>query len=211
MAMPDRGAICDHPRGAPTHGQAAVDGLGAEGLAAAAFRTSRSAESLRSQLLADPTLWIDSCGMTFYADPGPPPASPTNSPTTAPPAAAAAAIPYTQTFLLHSKPGSNRVIYLDFNGESIPANSAWASTKNGGVGWVAPPFDTDLDPTTFSTGEQDQIQNVWQRVSEDYAPLDVDVQGRDRQCLPCRQPESGARLAARDRQRGQLDQSVGYR
>ncbi len=163
-------AACRHSGERATHGQAAVDKLGA-GIAEAAAHTHRSAETLRSQLLSDPTLWVDSCAMTFYVDP----ALPAGAATPLPPAAAP--FPYSQTFLLHSKPGSQRTIYLDFDGEQIASNGAW-SVQYGtppGTGWFAPPFDTNGNPNSFGTGEQDAIQEVWQRVSEDYAPFDVDV------------------------------------
>ena len=81
--------------------------------------------------------------------------------------------PYSQTFLLNSRPGSSRTIYLDFNGYNVAAaTSAWG-TYNG------PAYDTDGFPLTFSNTEQDVIQSVWQRVSEDYAPFDVNVTTQD--------------------------------
>jgi len=36
-------------------------------------------------------------------------------------------------------------------------------------------FSLDSDLTTFSAAEQTVIQQVWRRVSEDYAPFNVDV------------------------------------
>jgi len=168
-AVPD--AACLHSGQSPTHGQDAIDTLGSA-LPLAAARTNHDADGYRAQLLNDPTLWVDACGMSFYVDPAAP-AQTASAPATAAP------YPYANTFLLHSKPGSQRTIYLDFNGEQIPANSAWANSDNGGVGWVAPPFDTNGVPGTFSNAEQDAIQEIWQRVSEDYAPFNVDVTTQD--------------------------------
>ncbi len=129
-------------------------------------------------------------------DPGPAPASDLIAPEAAPAGDAASATgpnsggsapkagapspdvaegpyPYSQTFLLNSRPGSSRTIYLDFNGYNVTAaTSAWG-TYNG------PAYDTDGFPLTFSNTEQDVIQSVWQRVAEDYAPFDVNVTTQD--------------------------------
>jgi hypothetical protein len=82
--------------------------------------------------------------------------------------------PLSQTFLLHSKPGSTRTIYLDFDGHTI-SGTAWNDTLNNGNDIVAPPWDIDGNPSTFGTAEQTTIQRVWLRVAEDYSPFDVDV------------------------------------
>ena len=94
------------------------------------------------------------------------------------PAAEAAPFPYADTFRLHSRPGSLRTVYLDFDGETI-AGTAW----NGSFGapldpFFAEPFSIDGSPA-FSTAEQDVVQSVWQRVAEDYAPFDIDVTTQD--------------------------------
>lgn len=75
--------------------------------------------------------------------------------------------------ILHSRPGSSKVIFLDFDGEMI-TGTAW----NNSLGRPSIPaiaFDTDGDPATFSNGELTAVQNVWKRIAEDYAPFDVDV------------------------------------
>jgi hypothetical protein len=76
-------------------------------------------------------------------------------------------------FELHSKPGSNRVIYLDFDGHTI-TGTAWNKAKGIDPIPVAP-WDADGAPDVFSTAEQDVIREVWARVAEDYKPFDVDV------------------------------------
>jgi PKD repeat protein len=88
--------------------------------------------------------------------------------------AAAFSIPLADTFTLHSRPGAKRIIYLDFNGQVL-SGTAWNAGYNGGADIVAPPFDIDGDPSTFSDAERTRIQSIWQRVSEDYSPFDVDV------------------------------------
>ena len=78
--------------------------------------------------------------------------------------------PSSQTFLLHSKPGLGRVLYLDCNGHTTSGTS-WKS----GATFTSPPYDTDGTTASFSSGELANIQEIWKRVSEDYAPWDVDV------------------------------------
>ncbi|MEU4183488.1 zinc-dependent metalloprotease family protein, partial [Micrococcus luteus] len=61
----------------------------------------------------------------------------------------------------------------DFDGHTI-TGTAWNASK--GVDPVnVSAYDTDGDPANFSTAEQDVVRDVWARVSEDYAPFDVDV------------------------------------
>jgi PKD domain len=69
-----------------------------------------------------------------------------------------APFPLDQTFLLHTRSKSNRVIYLNFKGEGSK-----------------PAFDLDKNPGTFSTTEQQMIQRIWLRVAEDFAAFDVDI------------------------------------
>ena len=81
---------------------------------------------------------------------------------------------YSDTFLLHSRPGSLRTIYLDFDGQAI-ANTAWNASYTSGASFIAEPFDTDGLPASFSNDERDVLQRVWQRVAEDYSVFDIDV------------------------------------
>lgn len=78
-----------------------------------------------------------------------------------------------QTFYLHSHPGANRTIYLDFTGATI-TGTAWNASQNKPT-ITATPYDLDGNPGAFSDAELRRIQYIWQRVSEDYAPFDVDV------------------------------------
>jgi len=90
---------------------------------------------------------------------------------------AAVAVPIASPPVRHSRPGATKVIYLDFNGYTITGTS-W-NTQGGDrpavTSYVAKPFDTDGDPTTFSDSEQTAIIQVWERVAEDYRGFDVDV------------------------------------
>lgn len=88
--------------------------------------------------------------------------------------AQSATFPPENTFKLHSRPGAKRIIFLDFDGHVL-SNNAWTASNNGGNPINAPAFSTDSDPSTFSASELQVVQEVWQRVAEDYSPFDVDV------------------------------------
>lgn len=89
------------------------------------------------------------------------------------------AITATDAFALHSKPGASKVIYLDFDGHTTTGTS-WNSSFTGGAEIITPPFSNDSTVSTaFSQTELDNIFSIWQRVSEDYAPFDVDVTTQD--------------------------------
>jgi PKD repeat protein len=99
--------------------------------------------------------------------------------TTASGGTTAAAITATDAFTLHSKPGSSKVIYLDFDGHTT-SGTAWNSNFTAGADIVTPPYSNDSTVSTaFSQTELDNIYSIWQRVAEDYAPFDVDVTTQD--------------------------------
>jgi len=89
-----------------------------------------------------------------------------------------APLPNSQTFLLHSKPGSQRTIYIDFDGATV-SNTLWNRAESqGGLGLANGTyggFSLDANAASFNDAELATIQTVWQRVAEDYAPFDVDV------------------------------------
>jgi PKD repeat protein len=161
------GPKLDHP----LNGEAAIAALGPQ-LAAVAQSHGKTTAELAKMLRSDHTLWVDTKGKLFYREDAPAGADP--SPAGAEPAGLE---PLSNTFVLHSKPGSKRVIYLDFDGHTLQ-NTAW----NGGSvpnPLVCPPWDTDGNASVFGDAERTVIQKVWQRVSEDYAPFDVDVTTED--------------------------------
>ncbi|MEO5680108.1 MAG: Ig-like domain repeat protein, partial [Acidimicrobiales bacterium] len=121
------------------------------------------------RILADPTARVGRRQRIYHVDPAPAAALAADAP-------AAAAVPYAQTFLLHSRPGSNHVIYLDFDGHTV-ANTAWNDADTG-PSFYAEAFTLDGDPA-FSDAEKDVVQSVWQRMAEDYAIFDVDVTTQD--------------------------------
>jgi len=139
--------------------------------------------ALRSLIQKNHDLWLDREGKIFYACEG-------LKLTPGSPEAAAAEVAAAQSqptavlpnspdaFKLHSLPGANRVIYLDFTGHTT-SGTAWNTSNTNGADIVSAPFDMDGDPTTFSTAERDRITKIWQRVSEDYMPFLIDVTTED--------------------------------
>jgi hypothetical protein len=84
---------------------------------------------------------------------------------------------------LNSRPGSDRTIFLDFDGHTVPADTAWDDPTygNGGNPLVAgtyPAFTLDGDGS-FSDAEKRAIIDAWSAVSEDYAIFDVNVTTQD--------------------------------
>jgi PKD repeat protein len=148
-----------------SNGEAAIGMLG-NALPAVAAHYGKSASEFATQLRNDRSAWIDKNGRLVYIEKGL-----TTSGTDLPPPGAI--YPPAQTFLLHSRPGSKRKIYLDFNGHST-TNSAWNSLYNV-TPIISPAFDLDGVPGTFSTNELNMVQNIWRRVADDFAAFDVDV------------------------------------
>lgn len=135
----------------------------------AALRSSGRSVDL-VELAADPTAWVGGCGEIHFVEP-----LPEVEATDAPQQLA----PLDQTFGLESRPSAGRVIYLDFNGQTV-TNSYWNTNPKYGATIVAAPFSLDATVSTdFSELELRHIQNVWAAVAEDYAPFDVNVTTKD--------------------------------
>jgi putative cell wall-binding protein len=139
-----------------------------------------TAEELREHLRTDPHLKVDRRERLFYADPAPESLAELAhgaEPSPAEPAAGeppmAEAIPPADAFTLHSRPGAQRTIYIDFDGHVL-TGTAWNDWR-GYETIVCPPWDTEGGPDVFTDAERAKIIEVWQRVAEDYAPYDVDV------------------------------------
>ncbi|HEY0657733.1 MAG TPA: PKD domain-containing protein, partial [Pyrinomonadaceae bacterium] len=153
--------------------QQAINKLGNR-LAAVAAAHGKTASELRRMFLDDGTLYIDENERLLYVEKAPDEAEIAAAQAASAPQAAP--YPYSETFALHSRPNSHRKIYLDFNGHTLSSTNLWKSYLSSGV---AAPYDLDGAPGSFSTAEQDVIQSIWQRMSEDYAPFDVDVTTQD--------------------------------
>jgi hypothetical protein len=108
------------------------------------------------------TLRVSPDGGILYVDP---PVTDTTESTPALP------IDPDQVFLQHSRPGSTNVVFIDFDGMTI-TNTAW--NKNADV-HVAMPFDPSGNGPEFTAEELSRIYHIWQRVSEDYRPFELDV------------------------------------
>ena len=80
--------------------------------------------------------------------------------------------PLEDTFELHSNTNSRFTVYLDFDGHRTE-NTAW--NRNGRGPFTTPAYDTDGNAAVFGDEERRRIQGIWQRVSEDFLPFDVDV------------------------------------
>lgn len=154
-------------------GEAAVGRLGTR-LPEVARANGLSEAALRNHFLSDATLKVDATDRLLYIEP---PLAVGTLAAVAPRASVFdATVDPANALLLHSKPGSNRVIYLDFDGLTI-TGTAWNNSTGGDC--YADPYDSDGIPGSFSTSERNSIISVWRRVSEDYAAFDVDVTTED--------------------------------
>lgn len=140
-------------------------------MAEAARRNNKTEKELSDLLSTDPTAALDRGGLLHYVEPKQPEAV---IATVDPVTSSAAPFAYDQTFKLHSKTGSSKVVYLDLDGHVV-SGTAWNTNYTSGAAFTAEPFDMDGSPSTFSNAEMDTIQLIWQRVAEDYAAFDIDV------------------------------------
>lgn len=69
---------------------------------------------------------------------------------------------------LSSLPQATAKLFLDFDGHY---ESTWGSYSN----LVTPVYDVDGDQSSFSSEELSNIQEIWERVAEDFAPFNIDV------------------------------------
>jgi len=150
---------------------------GAEAIAILGDRLSEVAEShdltearLRSLLLEDETLRVTPAGDLFYICPEAP-----DMPLDKEAAALSKEAPFdlAETFLLHSNPGAEHVLYIDFDGH-VTTSPVWTQF-NGDQPINSAPYDTDGQPLVFSDVEREFIQLTWQYVAEDMLPFDIDV------------------------------------
>lgn len=81
--------------------------------------------------------------------------------------------PLEQTFMLNSLPGATKTIYLDFNGHTT-VSTQW-NQIHGLPFILTPAYSLDEDLLNFSDEERLVIQLVWERVSEDFRPFNVNV------------------------------------
>lgn len=169
----------------PMHGKAAVRALGTD-LATTARQARLTSAQLRHTLLTDPTMWVGKQGQLYSIDPAPAGAAAgdpvpraartlaTPKPRFAQQMSSATTPAADDVFSLHSNPGAPVELYLDFTGASVQG-TAW-NNQYGLPSGSVPAWDPAGDgATTWSADETNAIREIWQRVSEDYAPFDVDV------------------------------------
>ncbi len=158
-------------------GRAALTRLG-DRLSRVAARNDLSPAGLKRLLTEDRTAWLSVEGQVFYQEEAP---EQVDGAASGPTAGATLTPAYStsKTFALHSNPGAERTIFLDFDGATV-SGTRW-NTGNGGniengthIGW-----DSDGAPATFNTSEHAWIQEVWREVAESYAPMNVDVTTQD--------------------------------
>ena len=119
------------------------------------------------------TLHADAEGGIFYVDifPTDPAIAESEAPIVS--EAAVPTSPFPASLVFHSKPGAPNVLFLNFSGEDVSGTS-W----NNSLGRTLIPavaFSSDSDFSTFSDSEQLAIKRIWQRVSEDFTPFNIDV------------------------------------
>lgn len=149
-------------------GEDAIRALG-DRLPEVAAMNDLSPAAFRAQLRQHDELWVGRTGQLLFVD------DHLASPGTAPESAPLADAPLAETFLLHSRPGADRVVFLDFDGHDS-TGTAWDSSTSESI---AEPYSQDSDASTFNDDERATIQSIWKRVSEDFAPFDVDVTTED--------------------------------
>lgn len=176
LAVPSAGAVAVAPAPPSTPspaagyvgGQAALDQLG-DSLPQVARDNGMSAATLRSTLLNDPTLTVDSSGELAYFEHAAPDDLLDAAQASADDGSGTAAATAEQAFSLASLPGADLTIYLDFDG-NVTEGTSW----NSGALIDSPPYSTDADPA-FSSTELDRIVASWEIVAEDFAPWGVNV------------------------------------
>jgi hypothetical protein len=133
-------------------------------------RSSGISKAAWSTAVNDETVRVDSKGRTFVVEPSLP-AQKIAGTTLATPVVTD--IPLADAFTLHSRPGSTKVIYLDFDGQTM-SYTAWSPSAP----LVVPAYSIDGSPS-FSSTERQRIIDAWSAVAEDYSMFDVDVTTED--------------------------------
>jgi hypothetical protein len=143
-------------------------------VARAADRYGVSATGLRDRLRTDPNFRLTPSGAAISIDPAPTGKS-------EPMRLISQAFPLPDTFLMHSKPDSSKTIYLDFNGHNV-SGTLWNTDFDGPLdpgipvpNGSHPAWDLAGNGPSFTDAELLAVQDIYQRVAEDYAPFDVDV------------------------------------
>ena len=133
----------------------------------AAENAGMEPDELVAELLDDSSLFVTADAMVGYQDEAPAAALTDGESLTAASLSAPAGI---DVFNLNSRPSSGKVIFLDVDGH-VTTDPYWTRRPN---------FQANAAPYVVDAAAQrDAIYEIWQRVSEDYLPFDVNVTTRD--------------------------------
>ena len=155
-------------------GEKAISALG-DRLPVAAARNDLTPAQFRAAIRKDSMVWVDRTGRLLFVDEfaGEGGHDDHDHAETSDLAESTVSALPADVLDLHSRPGSDRTIVLDFNGHDA-RGTAWG---NGDAQNTAA-FSIDGDPA-FNDEEKAVIYSVWQRVAEDYAPFAVNVTTKD--------------------------------
>lgn len=156
------------------HGRAVVRALG-DRLPEAAAVNRMSPQALEALLESDPSAGLGTDGQLFYVEEAATPAEAAEIVTAE--SVPTTSYPESDTWLLHSSPGSTRKVFLDFDGATV--SNTWWNNSKGMPSRAYTGFTLDADPTTFTSAEKAFIQQVWRIVAEKFAAFDIDVTTQD--------------------------------
>lgn len=142
-----------------------------------ASRYRLSGTQLAGRLRQDPSMFLDRSLNVGYVEPAAPASASAAAPV-ASPVAGPAPTTAAEVFALSSRPSATRKLLLDFDGHTTSGTS-WNSSFTAGASIVSAPFDTDGNSANWSSAEISAMYAVWQMVSEDFVPFDVDVTTAD--------------------------------
>jgi hypothetical protein len=147
------------------------------GVAAARARNPELTKADIAQLRNDPTARMTESGFVLYVDP----IRQSGAPLAVGIPQNVTSIPLANFNTLNSRPGSDRTIFIDFDGHTVPIGTTWdepTSPPSPTVAGVYPAFTIDGD-SAFSDAEKQIIIDTWAAVAEDYAIFDVNVTTAD--------------------------------
>jgi hypothetical protein len=149
---------------------------------------SQPNEVILDELATDPLLFVGADGMVGYSEPAVGNTADGDIGNGA--VATGDALPGgTDVFTLHSRPTSSRTLFLDVDGHTTTGQ--WWNTQYGVEPIASGAYDIDGNPGSFSATEQQRIHDIWQIVSDDFAPFDVDVTTEDPGSAALRRSSSG--------------------
>ena len=137
----------------------------------AAENAGMEADELVAELLEDSSLFVTADAMVGYVD-----EAHSSDELIGAEASASASLTApadVDVFDLNSRPSSGKVIFLDVDGH-VTTDPFW--TKEPGFQATATPY---VNRSAVSAAQRNAIYEIWQRVSEDYLPFDVNVTTRD--------------------------------